>query len=269
LSATSFHFRNGLATVLDHNEERDVKPEQVTYPPLDVLKPVAANIWIVDSGPLRALGMPLPVRMTVIKLRDGGLLLHSPTRFAFSLKEQMDAEGPVSHILAPNSAHWTFVQEWQAHCPEARTWAAHGLRDRSQVRQSKVRLDQDLGDIAPAAWAEEIEQVVVEGAAGFREVALFHKASRTLVLTDLVQNLELSKLPFAMRPMIKIIGAAAPHGKAPVYLRTIVKSKGRQPRDAAKRLLELRPERVVFTHGSWFETDGTERLRQSLSWLIR
>ena len=55
-----------------------MKPEKVTYPPLDVLKRVADNIWIVDSGPLRALGMPLPIRMTVIKLRDGGLLLHSP-----------------------------------------------------------------------------------------------------------------------------------------------------------------------------------------------
>lgn len=246
-----------------------MKPEKVTYPPLDVLKRVADNIWIVDSGPLRALGMPLPIRMTVIKLRDGGLLLHSPTRFAFSLKEQMDAQGPVSHILAPNSAHWTFVQKWQAHCPEARTWAAPGLRARSQVQISNVRLDEDLGDMAPAAWFEEIEHVVVEGAAGFSEVALFHKASRTLVLTDLVQNLELSKLPFTMRPMIKIIGAAAPYGKAPVYLRAIIKSQGRQPRDAAKRLLELRPERVVFTHGRWFETNGTERLRQSLSWLTQ
>ena len=41
---------------------------QVTYPPLDVLKPVTEDLFIVDSGPLRIMGLPLPVRMTVIRL---------------------------------------------------------------------------------------------------------------------------------------------------------------------------------------------------------
>ena len=54
--------------------------EMVTYPPLDVMKPVADGVWIVDSGPLRVLGMPLPVRMTVVRLASGDLWLHSPTR---------------------------------------------------------------------------------------------------------------------------------------------------------------------------------------------
>ena len=29
--------------------------DDITYPPLDVPKPVADGIWIVDSGPLRVL----------------------------------------------------------------------------------------------------------------------------------------------------------------------------------------------------------------------
>ena len=43
-------------------------PNDVTYPPLDVLKPVAKDLWIVDSGPQEAMGLTLPVRMTVIRL---------------------------------------------------------------------------------------------------------------------------------------------------------------------------------------------------------
>ena len=47
-----------------------------TYAPLDILKPVGDGIWIVDSGPLHAAGaIPLPVRMTVMKLEGGGIVL--------------------------------------------------------------------------------------------------------------------------------------------------------------------------------------------------
>src|SRR5215212_533607 len=33
--------------------------EDGTYPPLDVLKPVADGLWVVDSGPLRVFGLTL------------------------------------------------------------------------------------------------------------------------------------------------------------------------------------------------------------------
>ena len=47
-------------------------PDPSTYPPLDTLKPVADGVWIVDSGPLRVFGgIPLPVRMAVVRLRGG------------------------------------------------------------------------------------------------------------------------------------------------------------------------------------------------------
>src|SRR5688500_7590184 len=121
-----------------------MKPEQITYPPLDVPKAVADGVWIVDSGPIGVLGLPLPVRMTVIRLATGGLLHHSPTRFSFHLKDELELLAPVEHLVAPNSAHWTFVKEWQSHLPQATTWAAPGLRRRGQVRRSGVRLDHDL-----------------------------------------------------------------------------------------------------------------------------
>ena len=51
---------------------------KTTYPPLDVPKPVTQNLWVVDSGPMRAMGViPIPVRMTVVRLENGEVLLHS------------------------------------------------------------------------------------------------------------------------------------------------------------------------------------------------
>jgi hypothetical protein len=244
-----------------------MKPETAIYPPLDVPKVVAEGVWIVDSGPISVMGMPLPVRMTVLKLGNGALVLHSPTRFDLELRRQLESFGRIDHLVAPNSAHWTFIEDWQSHLPGALTWAAPGLRRRAQVRHSRVRLDHDLGQSPPGAWSEEVDQIVVPGVGGFAEVALFHRGSRTLVLTDLVQNLEPEKLPRLIRPAAWLAGVTAPDGKAPIYLRAIVKLKGQEARNAAERLVGFEPARVIFAHGRWFQQDGTAQLRKSLAWL--
>ena len=238
--------------------------DRATYPPLDVLKPVAEDVWVVDSGPLTIARIPLPVRMTVIRV-DDGMLLHSPTRYVRELQEAIAALGPIRHLVAPSFAHWTFMREWVAACPDATTWAAPGLRERRQVRRSGLRLDRDLGE---PAWTG-IEQCVIPGGGGFREVALLHRPSGTALLTDLVLNLEPEKLPAMARPLAHLLGVAAPDGRAP---RAICgrwsACGGGTPRSAVSRVLAWQPERVIFAHGRWFERDGAASLRRSLRWLV-
>jgi hypothetical protein len=240
--------------------------DQATYPPLDVPKPVAEGVWIVDSGPHRVLGLPLPVRMTLIRLATGDLLLHSPTRFDAGLKLDVERLGPIRHLVAPSLSHWSFLQEWQRHCPDAATWAAPGLRNRSQVRRAGIRLDRDLSDQPPVEWAGEIDQAFVPGA-GFGEVAFHHKPTRTLVLTDLMMNIEPGKLPLLVRVAARLVGLAGSNGKPPVYVRLAVARRRREAAQAAARLVRWAPERVIFSHGRWFEQDGTAALRRSLAWL--
>ena len=49
------------------------------YEPLNVLKPVVEDLWIVDGPRISFYGAPFPTRMTVIRLGSGDLFLHSPT----------------------------------------------------------------------------------------------------------------------------------------------------------------------------------------------
>ncbi len=242
-------------------------PDRAAYPPLDTPKPVAEGVWIVDSGPISAFGLSLPVRMTVIRLGNGDLWLHSPTRYDDALRAELERHGRIRHLVAPNIAHWMFVRDWQQRCPDAVTWAAPSLRERGQVKKSGVRLDRDLGDAPPPEWSGEMEQVVVPGV-GFAEVAFFHKPSRTLILTDIVQNLEPEKLPTIMRQVARLNGVLAPNGKAPTYLRLILRAKRRAAAAAVERMLAWNPERVIFSHGRWFERDGAAALRRSFAWLV-
>jgi hypothetical protein len=239
---------------------------RTSYPPLDVPKPVAQDVFIVDSQLSGTMGSMLPVRMTVLRLPDGGLLLHSPTRYSKVLKQALDAIGPVRHLVAPNLAHWMFLQEWQAAYPEATTWAAPGLRDRKQVHKSGLRLDRELTGDAPGAWGGAVELVMVPGGFGFHETALFHHSSRTLMLTDLVMNLEAEKVPSLLRPIARLFGIT--DGMPPPYLRAVVKLRREEAAQAAQHLISLQPSRVIFAHGEWFEQNGTGALRQALRWLL-
>lgn len=232
------------------------------YRPLDVPKPFGPDLWLVDSE----MGPGLPVRMTVIRLEDGGLLLHSPTRFSAGLRHALEAIGPIRHLVAPNSVHWTFVKPWQDAVPDARVYAAPGLRERGQVKRSGLLVDEVLSDVAPAAWGGAIEQVVVPGGAGFREVVMFHAPSRTVLMTDLVQNFEARKLPWVLRPLGWLLGNTSPASKAPAHLRAVVRlATGAAA--AARRVVAWRPERILMTHGTPITTGATERLRASLGWL--
>lgn len=240
--------------------------DEIGYPPFDQVKPVADGVWIVDAAPIRPIGLPAPIRMTVIRLENGDLLLLSPTPYAPGLAAEVAGLGRIRHLVAPSFAHWMFLKDWAEACPEAETWAAPGLPERLQVRAKGLHFDHELGETPPPAWAGEIDQVVVR-ARPFAEVAFFHQPSWTLVLTDLVQNLEPQRTPPAWRGLIRMLGVAAPDGKAPTYLRWLLRTNAIEAAEAARRLVALRPERVIFAHGRWFERDATERLRQSLAWL--
>ena len=237
----------------------------VTYNPVDTPKPLADDIWMVDSGPLHGI---LPLRMTVIKLPDGGLLLHSPTHLTPSLQAALDPLGPVRALVAPSVAHWMFLPEWQRAYPEAKTWAPAALRVRAQVKKSGVVIDHDLSGTAPMEWGGVLDLLSVPGAIGFVEFAFFHRPSRTLILTDLVQNFEPKRLPVLIRPLARLLGVTAPVGQAPFYLRAVVRGGGWAARHAAGRIVQLRPERVVFAHGRIFDADAADALGRSLSWLL-
>jgi short-subunit dehydrogenase len=225
------------------------------------------DIWVVDDAPISAAGLKLPVRMTVIRLSNGDLVLHSPVRHSPTLRGELERLGPIRYLLAPNIAHWMFLSDWQRELPQVTTFAARGLSARRQVRAARIHIDRELGEATPEEWRADLEAVSVN-APMFSEIELFDKRSRTLILTDLVQNLDPDDLSASNEAAANLLGISKPNGTAPVYLRLLLRLGGRSVRSAAERLIRLSPERVIFAHGDWFEADGTERLRRSLHWLL-
>ena len=238
------------------------------YPPFGVPKPVAPDLWVVDAQPIRAMGIRVPVRMTVVRLPEGDLWLHSPTCCGAALVEELGKLGRVRHLVAPSLGHWTFLADWQARFPETVSSAVPNLRRRLQVRASRVRIDRDLGAEAPPDWAGTLRQEIVPGFGGFREAVFLHEPSRTLILTDLISNLEPDRVPAATRVYARLSGTRAPRGSTPHYLRLSLRLRRAAAAQSVSRILDWAPERVIFAHGSWFDRDGACRLAEGFEWLL-
>lgn len=234
------------------------------FHPINTLKSIGEDIWIVDGEPITAMGLTVPVRMTVIRLSDGTVLLHSPIRHAPALAQAIARLGRVRHLLAPTTAHWKYLGEWQRAFPGAVTWAVPGLRDRAQVRKSGIRLDHDLGDAAPAAWSGEIRQGLVRGL-GLHEAWFFHEPSRTLVLTDLIENLDPARLPPVSAAAARL--ARATVARPALHVRTAILLGGQQAKGDIRTMVALAPDKVVFAHGAWFAANGATRLNRAFAWL--
>ena len=243
-----------------------------TYPPLNTLKPVAEGLWIVD-GPVIRFGLPwpkfpFPTRMTVIRLGSGELFLHSPTPLTPSLRAEVEREGRVRFIVGPNRIHYWWIPAWKSAFPEAQVYLAPRIRE-----QAGTHIDfegQALAASSGYPWDAEIATLPIEG--GYMtEVEFFHRASRTLILTDLIENFEPEKVGrLFLRLLMWIGGVSAPHGGLTRDLRlTFTWRHKRELRAAVQIMLAWNPERIVFAHGRWHETNGVAELRRAFAWLLK
>jgi hypothetical protein len=232
------------------------------YEPLYTLKPVAPEIWVVDGGWIRFYGLPFPTRMTVVRLGCGGLWVHSPIADQGGLADAVAALGPVRHLIAPNWIHYAWVPDWQVRFPQAITWGSPGVVARAAARGVQLHLDHTLIDTAPEPWREQIDQQLADSGA-HREVVFFHRASRTLILTDLIENFEPARMPLLTLPLLKLGRVCDPDGRMPLDMAASFRARRAHLRDLVETMIGWNPERVILAHGRWYDRDGTAELRRA------
>jgi hypothetical protein len=236
------------------------------YQPLDTLKGVADEIWVVD-GPLIRFGlpflkMPFPTRMTIIRIR-GDLFIHSPTQLDPGLQREIEGLGQVRWLVAPNRIHYWWIPQWHASYPEAAVYLAPRVRvqARSRIDFPSLPLNVSVG----YPWDDQITTLPVAGRY-MTEVVFFHRPTRTLVLTDLIENFEPGKLTLLQRALVWCGGSLDPHGSMPrdmrlTYPRSVL-------RNAVETMIAWNPQRIILAHGRWYGDAGVAELRRAFDWLL-
>jgi len=217
------------------------------------LEAFAPGLWLREYG-VRLAGARFNARMTVIRLRSGAIVVHSPCPFDAALGAEVAALGRVAALVAPGNLHWMHVRSWQEAFPEAVTYVCRGVEERAPA----LAFDFVLGDEAPALWAEDLAQVALEGTRLMREVAFLHRESRTLILVDLIENFTPATggTNLALRLLFRALGMWSRPMPAPEY-RFAWGDKARI-RACMERILAWEFERVILAHGDLVTADAKD-----------
>src|SRR5262245_58334400 len=133
----------------------------------------------VMQFPLRAFGIDFLRNVTLLRLRNGRLIIHSSAPFESEDKRAIGRFGEPAWLVETTVMHDTFAKKAQAIFPGLPYLAPPGLRRSGGLAVQPLRP-------APDGWSGEVEVLEIEGLRWPNEHAFYHCAARILVVADLL-----------------------------------------------------------------------------------
>ncbi|MDH5230226.1 MAG: DUF4336 domain-containing protein [Gammaproteobacteria bacterium] len=222
-----------------------------------MFKQLDAGLWVYDE-PLSSLGVQFGNRTTIVKLDNNKLLLHSPGRLGDKLKNTLASLGTVNYIVAPNRFHSLFFDAYPNEYPQVEIFMAPGLdKKRRNVPCSGI-----LDNAAHPAWASHLQQCLIQGMPIFNEVVFFHQASKTLILTDLILNMQ---PPYGIMNHIHLMMHKAKNGFSFSRILAWMIRNEKRFSHSIQTMLQWDFERVIVSHGEIVESGGKALLKKTFS----
>ncbi len=207
------------------------------FEPYDRLREVEPDLYCIDGD---WQGTRFRRRMTIMRTRAKQLVIHSPIRLQEADYAKIETLGLVSHIVAPNRFHQSDAAEWRRRFPLA-TFHPPGTAGHW-----------------PMGLRKEIDCLPFDGTRLLQESVYFHVVSRTLVVTDLVFNLQMEVEGFE-KFLFKLNGVYKHFGPSRLLRYGFINDVD-QARRSLRRILEWDFERVIMSHGTILEREGRVKL---------
>jgi len=235
------------------------KPQDAIHPIVEhQLSSCGPGIWS-RARALSVVGVQLGTRSTIVRLPDGGLWVHSPSLLEAGLANELDAVGRVEFLVVPNRNHHLFVAAYRDAYPTARIAAPRALAEKLGAT---LALNAD--DASPTAWESEIDQVRIRGIRSLDETAFFHRASGTLILTDLCFNLGGDR-PWLTRMTMRANRAWNQFGPTRLLRASIVDHAAL--RSSIDEIARWPIRRISVCHGDAVDIDARERFLRAFEFL--
>lgn len=218
---------------------------------------VPNSIWHAQQA-LKFGPISVTTRMTVVRLRDGSLWVHSPISPTSDLIQELHGVGSVRYVVAPNKAHHLFFLDFLKANPLAQGFIAAGLESKRPDLGRFPQVSQEV------PWGSEIQGFFIEGLPILNETVWFHSDTGTLILTDLLFCISAANR--GMSGLVaKVLGV---HGKLGMSRTMKLATRDKQAlAQSVLPLLSLPVQRVVVAHDQIITEQPMAKLRQAFAWL--
>jgi hypothetical protein len=215
--------------------------KQWTVLPHGKLQQLEENLLSV-VGELRMPIGDFPRRMTVVKLRDGKLVIFSAIALDEAEMQALETFGKPSYLIVPNDIHRLDARIWKDRYPSMTVIAPAGVKD---------KVEQVVPVDATTATFDDpgVELVMVPGTNEHEAALLVRSGSgTTLVINDLIWNLD--DRPGLRGRLWKVLGMTGTEPKIP----RVVKLRAIKDKAAVHAQLEAWSQipdlhRIIVSHG--------------------
>ncbi len=228
-----------------------------------MISPFGPEIWLVDGPSITAAaGFHYPTRMVLIRLNESDLFVWSPIALTDGLRRDLSALGTVRYLVAPNTLHHMYLQDWIASFPETTAFAAPGLA----AKRADIAFAGELTDTPDPAWAHHMDQVVIAGNAITTEVVFFHRPSGTVLFTDLLQQLPKDWYSGWRAIVARLDLMTGREPAVPRKFRMAFRDKAAL-RQSVRKIKSWRPRALVMAHGMPVTQNAPDVLDRAFAWV--
>ena len=207
------------------------------------------------------MGVSMGTRMTVVRTDSGKLWLHSPFDPGSEVRQEMDGLGQVSYAVCPNRMHHMLVGDILKLYPETRLYLSSALpKKRPDLAHGRV-----LHDDCPQEWEGDFMVHRLRGHPWLDEQIFLHRASGTLILTDLLWCVN-EEFSAPVRLLARLLGQFHKHAVMPEIRISFTDKKA--ARTTVETLLGWEFDRIVLAHGPIVPSDGKQVLREAFKFLF-
>lgn len=206
------------------------------------------HLWVAHQS-LKFGPLALRTTMTVLRLANGDLWVHSPITPVPALRAALETLGEVRHVVAPNRSHHLYFKPFLDAFPQARGYVAPGL----VTKRPDLAAFAELTPATSNAWAPELHGVFVEGLPVLNETVWFHVESGALIVSDLLFRFGRTDPPLT-RVAGRLLGVYGKVGMSRT-MKAMVKDRAAFRRSVST-LVALPVRRLVLAHGDSVQIDG-------------
>lgn len=217
------------------------------------------DFYSIDT-PMPKGGIEMGARLSICRLPGEQLWIHAPLEITDSDERDIREVGEVAHIIVPNTFHFTQVGEFARRFPDAVVHAPAPLEAKlKHVPHQNLNLSQSV-------FEADFDALLFDTAPLLHEWVFCHRASQTLLLTDLCFNIEMPESPLGK------VGAGVldlGNGLSPSRLLRLDLAIGdrHKTRELLDTVLSWDFDRVSVAHGAVVESGGKDAFKTAFEWL--